>query len=575
MKTLREYLDDVPVLYKQLVSHDAAPFDDEIKINHKLWWWCDKYGCAYDMSLKNKLTNPSSCSVCNGSRVFTGFNDLLTVDPVLASEWDNEKNDMPPSEVKFSSSKHYWFRCGVCSHSFRSRLSQRIKIKTGCPKCVQADRLKSRGLVLASEVDGDMGAMFRGEANKAITSTSQTLVNWECSDGHMWEQAPRDFKGCPFCSGERMTVNIDGTQSVITKPVGTTIADVPSLAQFFDESNSIPSAFLSVSSARHVAWLCTNKHRWNAPVYSMKRSVENGFSGCPQCTQIVSNKEKELVTFIRSVLPDDVQVVTNDRSLIAPKELDVYIPELGVAVEFNGLYWHDDSHVPNGEHARKLKLCAERGVQLITVWEDDWLYRRSVVESMLKHKLGVSEAPTVYARKTTLNTVRVQEVREFCEKNHIQGFVPGTLYLGLYDALNNLVAVSIWRKNKNTLYLERYCTSVILPGGMGKLLKHAKVWATEQGFERFVTFSDHVVSNGKLYQILGFTLDAELPPDYMYVVNKKRVHKFNYRKKRFRQDPNLQYEDGLSESELATLNNIPKIYDCGKTRWVINLKNAS
>lgn len=70
---------------------------------------------------------------------------------------------------------------------------------------------------------------------------------------------------------------------------------------------------------------------------------------------------------------------------------------------------------------------------------------------------------------------------------------------------------------------------------------------------------------------LGFRNDGDVRPDYQYVVYDQRVHKFNYRLKRFREDPNLVYKDGLTERELADMNGLNRIYDCGKTRWVYDV----
>ena len=47
-----------------------------------------------------------------------------------------------------------------------------------------------------------------------------------------------------------------------------------------------------------------------------------------------------------------------------------------------------------------------------------------------------------------------------------------------------------------------------------------------------------------------------------------RRHKFNYRKKKFKTNPSLQYQEGLTERELATLNGLFRVYDAGKVRWV-------
>lgn len=74
-----------------------------------------------------------------------------------------------------------------------------------------------------------------------------------------------------------------------------------------------------------------------------------------------------------------------------------------------------------------------------------------------------------------------------------------------------------------------------------------------------------------MYETLGFEKDKVLKPDYKYVVDKKRVHKFNYRRKRFKNDPNLIYDENMSEAEMARLNGIDRVWDCGKTRWVIHI----
>lgn len=79
------------------------------------------------------------------------------------------------------------------------------------------------------------------------------------------------------------------------------------------------------------------------------------------------------------------------------------------------------------------------------------------------------------------------------------------------------------------------------------------------------------MSDGAAYKALGFHVDAELPPDYMYVVGKERCHKFGYRKSRFRDDPNLEYHQDMTEAELAELNGMDRIYDAGKTRWRLDL----
>lgn len=116
-----------------------------------------------------------------------------------------------------------------------------------------------------------------------------------------------------------------------------------------------------------------------------------------------------------------------------------------------------------------------------------------------------------------------------------------------------------------SLNLLRFATNKTVVGGFTKLLKHVERIYTP---DFILTFSDHTVSDGGLYENNGFVDTKELSPDYMYVNRGVRVHKFNYRLKRSRNDPELQYDPALSERELAQLNNLPRIWDAGKTRWV-------
>lgn len=83
----------------------------------------------------------------------------------------------------------------------------------------------------------------------------------------------------------------------------------------------------------------------------------------------------------------------------------------------------------------------------------------------------------------------------------------------------------------------------------------------------FVTFSDTQISDGGLYASNGFVVDSLLSPDYSYLVGGQRVHKFNYRKARFEKDPELLFNEDMTERKLAELNDIPRIWDSGKVRW--------
>jgi len=74
------------------------------------------------------------------------------------------------------------------------------------------------------------------------------------------------------------------------------------------------------------------------------------------------------------------------------------LPDLKIAFEFNGLYWHNEEHKPNNYHLNKTELCEEKGIQLIHIWEDDWRYKQDIVKSMILNKLGKTPNK-IYAQK--------------------------------------------------------------------------------------------------------------------------------------------------------------------------------
>lgn len=133
---------------------------------------------------------------------------------------------------------------------------------------------------------------------------------------------------------------------------------------------------------------------------------------CKNCEKYSSNEELELRKFISSAV--DSKILNNVHSIIPPYELDIVVPEKKLAIEFNGLYWHNDSKIDNKYHLRKTKLCEEKGIQLIHIFEDEWNYKQDIVKSRLKNLLGIYDK-TVYARKCEVREVDSKTSRAFQE----------------------------------------------------------------------------------------------------------------------------------------------------------------
>ena len=526
-------------------------------------WWIGDCGHNWDTATYSRTRDNSGCPYCSGQRVLAGFNDLATLYPGLADEWDDD-NPITATEVSAGSHKKFSWVGKECGHVWIASPDNRVRGGTGCPYCAGKkilpgfNDLKTLHPGIAEQWDYDKNTVSPDE----VSPGSHKKFWWVCSsqEHHSWEATPKNRtlrnSGCPYCSNHKTDT---GTNDITVL--------FPHLMEEwdFDSNVGVNPETLSKSSHYNAHWVCEDGHKWTAHVSD--RTIGKG---CRICANKVSKGETELADYVKSILPG-IPVLIGNRKIISPYELDIYIPSLNVAIEFNGVYWHSEKMGKDKNyHHEKWLRCRESGVQLITVWEDDWRERQEIVKSMISHKLGVSSQERVYARKTTVVEVPFEQAKEFLDNNHIQGKVSGSVYLGLeYD--NDIVAVSVWRKNKNTLYLDRYATSAPVIGGMGKLLKEGKRWGEEHQCEEIVTFANHEVSDGGLYEKLGFTKDRELVPDYSYVVGTQRIHKFNYRLKRFRDDPGLTYQDGLTENELASLNGLWKVWDSGKTRYVMPL----
>ena len=312
----------------------------------------------------------------------------------------------------------------------------------------------------------------------------------------------------------------------------------------------------------------TNTHtpvRINCPDHGLFQQSPLGHLagniGCISCrNQGTSLKEKELLNYIGSL---GLECIHRYR-LGSGKELDIFIPSKGVAIEFNGLFWHSDKFKDKNYHYNKYMEASKEGINLLQIWEDSWDTDRDKVQRHINHVLGMSVLKSLHARDSRVAILTSSEAREFLDQYHLQGFVSSSVYLGLTIG-DSLVAVAAFKKDKTNYILSRYATSQIVRGGHSKLIAF---FERNYIYEQLVTFADLTCSQGNLYRTTGWMEDGVLPPDYSYIVDGGRVHKFNYRIKRFKEDPTLIYVEGLSETELAKLNGILRVWDAGKIRFV-------
>lgn len=541
-----------------------------VSFNEEVEWLCPVTGGKWKATTNERIRhgrNHGFKSVfVTGARVLSGYNDIATTHPHVLQWWDYEKNDIDPTTLSSGSHTKVWW---VDSNNNSYQMSIYKKCIDGQGSPFDAGKKIAPGNSLA-DLYPELAKQWNYEKNGEltpydITTGSSRQLWWICPEtGKTWKASPKYRVKSGHCKSPYMT----GKR--VLKGYNDLGTFYPEICKEFSSENDFSPYEVVVHSKKRAKWVCTTcSHEWEAVI---ENRTTHG-SGCPHCfnVQLTSRAEREVAEYVVSLLGED-SVETSNRSIINPYELDIYIPDRSLSIEFNGLYWHTENQGKDKRyHYNKWKMCKDKGIQLITIWEDEWRDKEDIVKSMIAHKLGVSNSSRVYARKTTVSLLDSSTARSFLDSYHIQGHARSTAYFGLYDNDNTLVAVSSWRKNKNTLYLDRYATSCVVVGGMGKLLKAGKELAFNLGCTEIVTFADHQVSDGGLYEKLGFILDKELSPDYRYLVDEERKHKFGYRITRFKNDPYLKYKEGFSESQLAKINGMKKIWDCGKSRYIISM----
>jgi len=274
---------------------------------------------------------------------------------------------------------------------------------------------------------------------------------------------------------------------------------------------------------------------------------------CTKCNPMnsysTSGKEKELIEFIKENY--NKEILLNDRNIIKPYEIDIFLPELNIAFEFNGVYWHNELYKDKDYHFNKYNECKKQSIFLFQIYEDDWIYKKDIVKSMILNKIKKTKNK-IYARKTEVKEINDNKlIRKFLDTNHIQGFSSSSIKIGLFFD-DKLVSLMTFKKKNNDFELNRFCnllnTNVI--GGASKLLSY---FINQYKFNIITTFSNNNYSDGSLYKTLNFKYLYDLKPDYSYVIKDKRKHKFNFR--------------GTNEKKRMLENKIYRIYDAGKIKF--------
>jgi hypothetical protein len=249
------------------------------------------------------------------------------------------------------------------------------------------------------------------------------------------------------------------------------------------------------------------------------------------------------------------------------KEIDIFIPELNLAIECNGIFWHSERFKRNDYHLEKFNYLKNLGIHLIYVWEDDWNFKSDIVKSILKNKLKLSEKK-IYARKCEVRLVEdVKIIKDFLNNNHIQGYVACKWNIGIYYK-DKLVSLMCFSKKRKEMELCRFCSCVGMNvlGAGSKLFKY---FTKRFDFDTICSYADMSMFNGGFYSSIGFSFEHMCKPNYWWVIGNTRQHRFKWRKSRL---VSMGYDPNKTEKEIMNSLKYNRIFGVGLAKYVYKKK---
>ena len=282
---------------------------------------------------------------------------------------------------------------------------------------------------------------------------------------------------------------------------------------------------------------------------------------CDACSPNMSSGQNEMARWLQGL---GENVITCDRSIIKPYELDIVLPDRKLAIEYNGLYFHSMEFKDKDYHRLKLDLAKREGYRLIHVFEDEWRDRSQVVRSILLHAIK-STSKRINARDCEVIEMDVRSRKAFFDSNHLDGDARAKWAWGL--SLDGEIVACLSLRNplhkthSSRMEVCRYATSIgtNVRGGLGRLMRIAESHCKNLGVESIMTYVDTRFGEGKGYEQVGFELVGNTSNRFWWTDGKVRIDRF-----KIRADKNA----GLTEQQVADSLGVTKIWGCPNLIYV-------
>lgn len=488
----------------------------------------------------------------------------------VLKKWPENAEKYDYSKVVFEGSRsEVQIHCNVCGADFTQQARKHLEGQ-GCRNCRNEGFRKAYQLgrdnfiKRAREVHGD-----KYDYSKVEYKNEREPVCIICpKHGEFWQAPGNHLNGqrCDECYKDSKTLSNE---------------EFISRAKKAHEGENYDYSKVEYTGSEDDVTIICSKHG----EFTQRAADHLQGKGCSKCVHHVSSVEVEMFEFVKAFCPDAVQ---SDRTVLEGKELDIFIPSKHLAIEVNGIWWHNDKQRDKRYHFNKFLTCKEKGIRLIQITDYEWNKDRVKFEKLLKHALGVESDRKVNARQCEVIELSSSECKDFYNTYHLQGYAANPVNIALKTKDGEIVAIMSFGFGKTTRgagrvsgaseavwELSRFATACAVRGGASRLFK-----AFVRGYnpESVRSFSMNDWFSGGVYESLGFTPEY-VAPDYRVFHPKsglrpkphwqrrnipKRLKEIGREDIDFNPDKAI---DPRTEFQIEDLVGALRIWDSGKIRW--------
>ena len=364
---------DLATLYPQIASEwhpikngDVKPSDVKPGTHTKYWFLCAQ-GHEWLSTVANRVWG-NNCPICCGQIILLGYNDLVTLNPELAAEWHptkniglvdgNGKDISTPDKVGIGCKHQIWWLGKDCGHEWQSNVGNRHCNKQGCSVC--AGKTIIIGKTDLATTHPHIASEWHPTRNDNLKPThvsagSTKRVWWICKNNHEYDSTidhrALGNRGCPYCSNKKVLVGYND--------LATTHPHIAAEWDYTKNGNLKPTDVVAGSNKK-VHWKCTNNHEWFTTISSRASGC-----GCKVCWLLSNSSypEQRIAYFLKQYFPDIIQ--SYHPHFLKGLELDIYIPSLNIAIEYDGEYFHQNKK----RDVQKILMCKQNGIELIRIRE--------------------------------------------------------------------------------------------------------------------------------------------------------------------------------------------------------------